>query len=126
MEPHAFETDVIILLSVKHLLNVRFVITMLVIPYLAEEKYQHGQPVYFPEELVDNWVSFSRRGLYYCYNISLRGSSNTTADPTDIILAVKCDLGPDFLLHSFPSGGIEITIKYLHKIHLTQENVNME
>ncbi|CAD6205740.1 unnamed protein product [Miscanthus lutarioriparius] len=89
----------------------------------AEEKYQHGQPVYFPEELVDNWVSFSRRGLYYCYNISLRGSSNTTADPTDIILAVKCDLGPDFLLHSFPSGGIEITIKYLHKIHLTQENV---
>ncbi|XP_066369913.1 endoribonuclease Dicer homolog 2a-like isoform X1 [Miscanthus floridulus] len=89
----------------------------------AEEKYQHGQPVYFPEELVDNWVSFSRRGLYYCYSISLRGSSNTTADPTDIILAVKCDLGPDFLRHSFNSGGIEITIKYSHKIHLTQENV---
>ena len=126
MEPHPFETDVIILLSVKHLLNVRFVITMLVIPYLAEEKYQHGQPVYFPEELVDNWVSFSRRGLYYCYNISLRGSSNTTADPTNIILAVKCDLGSDFLPHSFNLGGIEITIKYLHKIHLNQEQVNME
>jgi len=126
MEPYPVEADVIILLSVKHLLNIRFVITMLVIPYSAEEKYQHGQPVYFPEELVDNWVSFSLCGLYYCYNISLRGSCNTTADPTDIILAVKCDLGPDFLRYSFNSGGIGITIKYLDKIHLNEEQVNME
>ncbi|OQU91438.1 hypothetical protein SORBI_3001G179900 [Sorghum bicolor] len=91
----------------------------------AEEKYQHGQPVYFPEELVDNWVSFSRHGLYYCYsiNISLQGSCNTAADPTNIILAVKCDMGPDFFWHSFNSGGIGITIKYLCKIHLNQEQV---
>ncbi|XP_008644679.1 endoribonuclease Dicer homolog 2a isoform X5 [Zea mays] len=89
----------------------------------AEEKYQHGQPVYFPEELMDNWVSFSLRGLYYCYNISLQGSCNTTADPTDIILAVKCDMGPDFFRYSFNLGGTDITIKYLYKIHLNQEQV---
>ncbi|PWZ21477.1 Endoribonuclease Dicer 2a [Zea mays] len=89
----------------------------------AEDKYQHGQPVYFPEELMDNWVSFSLRGLYYCYNISLQGSCNTTADPTDIILAVKCDMGPDFFRYSFNLGGTDITIKYLYKIHLNQEQV---
>ncbi|RCV41992.1 hypothetical protein SETIT_9G179100v2 [Setaria italica] len=89
----------------------------------AEDTYQHGQPVYFPEELVDNWVSFSRRGLYYCYNISMRGCLNTDAAPTDIILAVKCDLGPEFLRNSFNSGGVEVTIQYMRIIHLNQEQV---
>lgn len=99
---------------------------MLSVSHSAEDKYQHGQPVYFPEELMDNWVSFSLRGLYYCYNISLQGSCNTTADPTDIILAVKCDMGPDFFRYSFNLGGTDITIKYLYKIHLNQEQVYME
>ncbi|PAN46303.1 hypothetical protein PAHAL_9G175800 [Panicum hallii] len=89
----------------------------------AEDKYQHGQPVYFPEELVDNWVSFSRRGLYYCYNISLRGCLNTTATPADIILAVKCDMGPEFLCNSFNSGGVDVTIRYMSIVHLNQEQV---
>ncbi|CAN6310317.1 unnamed protein product [Urochloa humidicola] len=89
----------------------------------AEDTYQHGQPVYFPEELVDNWVSFARRGLYYCYNISLRGCFNTITDPTDIMLAVKCDMGPEFLRTSFNSGGVEVTIRYLRIIHLNQEQV---
>ncbi|CAL4934583.1 unnamed protein product [Urochloa decumbens] len=89
----------------------------------AEDTYQHGQPVYFPEELVDNWVSFSRRGLYYCYKISLRGCLNTTTAPTDIILAVKCGMGPEFLRNSFTSGGVEVTIQYMRIIHLNQEQV---
>ncbi|OEL21951.1 Endoribonuclease Dicer-like protein 2b [Dichanthelium oligosanthes] len=92
----------------------------------AEDTYQHRQPVYFPEELLDNWVSFSRRGLYHCYNISLRGCFNTTTPPTDIILAVKCDMGPEFLRNSFNSGGVEVTIQYIRIIHLNQEQVNME
>ncbi|KAG2547656.1 hypothetical protein PVAP13_9KG468300 [Panicum virgatum] len=89
----------------------------------AEDTYQHGQPVYFPEELVDNWVSFSRRGLYYCYNISLRGCLNTTATPADIILAVKCDMGPEFLYNLFNSGGVDVTIRYMSIVHLNQEQV---
>ena len=92
----------------------------------VEDAYQHGQPVYFPEELVDNWVSFSRRGVYYCYNISLRGCLNTTATPADIILAVKCDMGPEFLCNSFNSGGVDVTIRYMSIVHLNQEQVNME
>ncbi|CAL4943025.1 unnamed protein product [Urochloa decumbens] len=89
----------------------------------ADVRYQHGQPVYFPEELVDDWASFSRRGLYYCYTISLRGCSNTTAAPADVILAVKCDMGPEFLRNSFTLGGAEVTIQYWQTIPLDQEQV---
>ncbi|CAL4926058.1 unnamed protein product [Urochloa decumbens] len=89
----------------------------------ADDTYQHEQPVYFPEELVDNWVSFSLRGLYYCYKISLGGCLNTTSPPADIILAVKCDMGPEFLRNSFTSGGVEVTIQYMRIIHLNQEQV---
>ncbi|CAL4917739.1 unnamed protein product [Urochloa decumbens] len=89
----------------------------------ADDTYQHEQPVYFPEELVDNWVSFSLRGLYYCYKISLGGCLNTTSPPAGIILAVKCDMGPEFLRNSFTSGGVEVTIQYMRIIHLNQEQV---
>ncbi|XP_062215252.1 endoribonuclease Dicer homolog 2a-like isoform X2 [Phragmites australis] len=88
-----------------------------------EEKYQHEQPVYFPEELVGNWLSFSCLGLYYCYKISLRGCFNQTTAPTDIILAVKCDMGPEFLCNSFNLGGVEVTVEYVRIIHLNQEQV---
>jgi hypothetical protein len=91
-----------------------------------EARYQHAQPVYFPEELVDDWESFSRRGLYYCYNISLKGCLNTRAAPSDIILAVKCDMGPEFLRTSFTSGGVEVTVEYLDAMHLDQEQVKVE
>ncbi|WVZ59752.1 hypothetical protein U9M48_009853 [Paspalum notatum var. saurae] len=90
----------------------------------ANDTYQHGQPVYFPEELVDSWASFSARGLYHCYNISLRVRFNAAAAPTDIVLAVKCDLGPEFLRTSFSSGGVEVTIRRLPAILLNQEQVS--
>nr|CAB3494079.1 unnamed protein product [Digitaria exilis] len=103
--------------------NVIFVTTHSNFTHPGEDTYQHGQPVYFPEELVDNWVSFSRRGLYYCYNISLRGCLNTISPPTDIILAVKCDMGPEFLRNSFNLGGVQVTIQYLCIIPLNLEQV---
>ncbi|CAL4934584.1 unnamed protein product [Urochloa decumbens] len=90
----------------------------------ADVRYQHGQPVYFPEELVDDWASFSRRGLYYCYTISLRGCSNTTTvAPADVILAVECNMGPELLHNSFTLGGVEVTIQYWQTIPLDQEQV---
>jgi hypothetical protein len=35
-------------------------------------------------------------------------------------------MGPDFFRYSFNLGGTDITIKYLYKIHLNQEQVYME
>uniref|UniRef100_A0A0E0GQ45 Uncharacterized protein n=1 Tax=Oryza nivara TaxID=4536 RepID=A0A0E0GQ45_ORYNI len=84
------------------------------------------QPSYFPEEFVDNWRSFSRLGIYYCYKISLEGCPKT-ASPTDILLALKCDLGSDFTSSSFklPGGqdNASVTMKYVGIIHLNQEQV---
>jgi endoribonuclease Dicer len=99
---------------------------MLFLDCSAHDAYQHDQPVYFPEELVDNWLSFSLLGLYHCYKISLRGCSSAANAPTDIILAVRCDLGSEFLCNSFNMGGVEVTIEYAGIIHLNQEQVNME
>ncbi|XP_062211725.1 endoribonuclease Dicer homolog 2a-like isoform X2 [Phragmites australis] len=93
------------------------------IPHSAEETYQHEQTVYFPEELVDNWSSFSFLGLYYCYKISMRGCFNSTTAPTDLILAVKCDMGSEFLCNSFNLGGIEVAMEYVRIIHLNKEQV---
>uniref|UniRef100_A0A0E0KFW1 Uncharacterized protein n=1 Tax=Oryza punctata TaxID=4537 RepID=A0A0E0KFW1_ORYPU len=85
---------------------------------------QFEQPAYFPEEFVDNWHSFSRLGIYYCYKISLEGCPKT-ASPTDILLALKCDLGSDFTSSSFklPGGqdNASVTMKYVGIIHLNQE-----
>ncbi|XP_062211726.1 endoribonuclease Dicer homolog 2a-like isoform X3 [Phragmites australis] len=92
-------------------------------PGNAEETYQHEQTVYFPEELVDNWSSFSFLGLYYCYKISMRGCFNSTTAPTDLILAVKCDMGSEFLCNSFNLGGIEVAMEYVRIIHLNKEQV---
>ncbi|KAL6902119.1 hypothetical protein ACP4OV_004995 [Aristida adscensionis] len=87
----------------------------------AEDTYQHEQPVYFPEELVGKWSSFSRLGLYHCYKISLRGGFNATTAPSEIILAVKCDMGPDFLCYSFNLGDVQVTMEYNGIVHLNQE-----
>ncbi|KAK3150062.1 hypothetical protein QOZ80_3AG0227340 [Eleusine coracana subsp. coracana] len=89
----------------------------------VDNTYQHDQPVYFPEELVGNWLSFSRLGLYYSYKISLRGCFSAATTPTDIILAVRCDLGPEFLCNSFKMGGVQVTIEYAGIMHLNQEQV---
>ncbi|KAM0928777.1 hypothetical protein ACQ4PT_001981 [Festuca glaucescens] len=98
-------------------------------PDIVVEKYQHEQPDYYPEEFVDNWFSFSRLGIYYCYKISLEGYFKTTASPTDILLVVKCDLGPDFVFSSFKLCGaqdyVNVAIKYAGIIHLNQEQVTM-
>jgi endoribonuclease Dicer len=51
---------------------------------------------------------------------------NTRAAPSDIILAVKCDMGPEFLRTSFTSGGVEVTVEYLDAMHLDQEQVKVE
>lgn len=95
-------------------------------PDIVVEKYQHEQPAYFPEELVDNWLSFSCLGIYICYMISLEGFLQTTA-PTDIILAMKCDMGSDFVSRSFKLYGtqdyVTVAIKYMGIIHLNQEQV---
>ncbi|KAL6637347.1 hypothetical protein ACP70R_024919 [Stipagrostis hirtigluma subsp. patula] len=86
-------------------------------------KYQHEQPVYFPEELVGNWLSFSLLGLYHCYKISLQGCFNTDTAPAEIILAVKCDMGPEFHFYSFNMGVVQVTVEYKGIIHLNQEQV---
>ncbi len=78
---------------------------------------------------MDNWRSFSRLGIYYCYKISLEGCPKT-ASPTDILLALKCDLGSDFTSSSFklPGGqdNASVTMKYVGIIHLNQEQVNCQ
>jgi endoribonuclease Dicer len=90
------------------------------------EKYKEEQPDYFPEQLVDNWLHFSRLGLYYCYKISLEGYSKTT--PAEIVLAVKSDMGSDFISNSFKLWGVQdyvtVTMRYVGIIHLNQEQVN--
>uniref|UniRef100_A0A0D9VVX7 Uncharacterized protein n=1 Tax=Leersia perrieri TaxID=77586 RepID=A0A0D9VVX7_9ORYZ len=95
-------------------------------PDIVVESYQHEQSAYFPEEFVDNWCSFSRLGIYYCYKISLEGCPKT-ASPTDILLAVKCDMGSDFNSSSFNLSGVHdnasVTIKYVGIIHLNEEQV---
>ncbi|KAF0920587.1 hypothetical protein E2562_035731 [Oryza meyeriana var. granulata] len=95
-------------------------------PDIVVEKYQHEQPAYFPEEFVDNWCSFSRLGIYHCYKISLEGCLKT-ASPTDILLAVKCDMGSDFTSSSFklPGGqdNASANMKYVGIVHLSQEQV---
>ncbi|KAL5217946.1 hypothetical protein ABZP36_018630 [Zizania latifolia] len=94
-------------------------------PDIVVEKYQHEQPDYFPEEFVDSWCSFSRLGIYYCYKISLEGCFKTTS-PTDILLAVKCDMGSDFTSNSFKllaMPDVNVTMKYVGIIHLNQEQV---
>ena len=89
------------------------------------DKYKNGQPDYFPEQLVDNWLSFSHRGFYYCYMISLEGCSETT--PAEIVLAVKCDMGSHFISNSFKLWGVQddlsFTMRYVGIIHLNQEQV---
>uniref|UniRef100_A0A0E0KFW3 Uncharacterized protein n=1 Tax=Oryza punctata TaxID=4537 RepID=A0A0E0KFW3_ORYPU len=56
--------------------------------------------------------------------ISLEGCPKT-ASPTDILLALKCDLGSDFTSSSFklPGGqdNASVTMKYVGIIHLNQE-----
>jgi endoribonuclease Dicer len=78
---------------------------------------------------VDNWFSFSRLGIYYCYKISLEGCLKTTASPTDVLLAVKCDLGPDFVFSSFKLCGaqdyVNVAMKYAGIIHLNEEQASL-
>ncbi|TVU03863.1 hypothetical protein EJB05_50576 [Eragrostis curvula] len=93
-------------------------------PSTSGDGYQHDQPVYFPEELVGDWLSFSRLGLYYSYTILLRGCFDKATAPTDIILAVRCDLGPEFICNSFDMGGVQVTIQYAGIIHLNEQQVN--
>jgi endoribonuclease Dicer len=92
------------------------------------DKYKNGQPDYFPEQLVDNWSSFSRRGFYYCYMVSLEGCSKTT--PAEIVLAVKCNMGSDFISNSFKLWGVQdylsFTMRYVGIIHLNQEQVGFD
>ncbi|XP_066370004.1 endoribonuclease Dicer homolog 2a-like isoform X3 [Miscanthus floridulus] len=95
-------------------------------PDIVVDKYKKEQPDYFPEQLMDNWLSFCRRGLYYCYKISLEGCSEMTS-PAEIVLAVKCDMGSDFISNSFKLWGMQdylsFTIRYVGVIHLNQEQV---
>ncbi|CAL4917737.1 unnamed protein product [Urochloa decumbens] len=96
-------------------------------PDIVVDKYQNGQPDYFPEQLVDNWLSFSRLGLYHCYKISLEWRSKTTHSPAEIVLAVKCDMGSDLISYSFKMWDVQdhvsVTMKYIGIIHLNQEQV---
>lgn len=88
-----------------------------------------GQPDFFPEQLVDNWLSFSCHGLYYCYKISLESCSEIIT-PAEIVLAVKCDMGTDFMSNSFKLWGVQdylsFTIGYVGTIHLNQEQVDFQ
>ena len=78
---------------------------------------------------MDNWFSFSCIGIYHCYKISLEGYFKTTASPTDILLAVKCDLGPDFVFSSFQLCGaqdnVNVAMNYEGIIHLNQEQASL-
>ncbi|KAF8722027.1 hypothetical protein HU200_022652 [Digitaria exilis] len=94
-------------------------------PDIVVDKYKKEQPDYFPEQLVDNWLSFSRLGVYHCYMISVEGYSETNL--ADIVLAVKCDMGPEFISNSFKLWGVQnyvsVTMRYVGIIHLNQEQV---
>ncbi|XP_004982513.1 endoribonuclease Dicer homolog 2a isoform X1 [Setaria italica] len=96
-------------------------------PDIVVDKYQKEQPNYFPEQLVDSWLSFSRLGLYHCYEISLEWCSKTANSPAEIVLAVKCDMGSDFISNSFKMWGVQdhvsVTMRYIGIIHLNQEQV---
>ncbi|CAL4943021.1 unnamed protein product [Urochloa decumbens] len=96
-------------------------------PDIVVDKYQREQPDYFPEQLVDNWLSFSRLGLYHCYKISLEWCSETIDSPAEMVLAVKCDMGSDFISNSFKMWGVQdhvrVTMGYIGIIHLNQEQV---
>ncbi|GJM95795.1 hypothetical protein PR202_ga12573 [Eleusine coracana subsp. coracana] len=96
-------------------------------PDIVMETYKQEHPDYFPEQLLDNWFSFSRRGLYYCYKIYLEGSLGKATSSADIVLAVKCDMGSDFVYNSFKlwgvHGDVNVTINFVGIIHLTEEQV---
>ena len=94
------------------------------------ETYQQDQPDYFPEQLLDSWFSFSQRGRYYCYKISLKGCLGKAISSADIVLAVKCDMGSDFANNSFKlwgvHGDVNVTINFMDISHLTEEQVHCD
>ncbi|KAL6878157.1 hypothetical protein ACP4OV_012327 [Aristida adscensionis] len=94
---------------------------------IVVETYKHEQPDYFPEQLLDSWFSFSHLGLYHCYKISLERCFDTKTSPADIVLAVKCDMGPDFVSNSFKlwgvRGDVNVTMTYMGIIHINKEQI---
>ncbi|TVU03862.1 hypothetical protein EJB05_50575 [Eragrostis curvula] len=96
-------------------------------PDIVVEAHKHDQPDYFPEQLLDSWLSFCHRGLYYCYKISLEGCLGKATSSADIVLAVKCDMGSDFISNSFKlrgaQGEVNVTMNYVGIFHLTKEQV---
>jgi endoribonuclease Dicer len=68
--------------------------------------------------------------MYYCYKISVEGCLKTTSCPNDILLAVKCELGPDFVSSSIQLCGAQdyasVAMKYVGIIHLNQEQVSRD
>jgi hypothetical protein len=60
----------------------------------------------------------------------VEGCSKTTSCPNDILLAVKCELGPDFVSSSIQLCGVQdyasVAMKYVGIIHLNQEQVNWD
>jgi endoribonuclease Dicer len=94
------------------------------------EAHKLEQPDYFPEQLLDSWSSFSNRGFYYCYKISLEGCLRKAISSVDIALAVKCDMGSDFVYNLFKlravHGDVNVTINYVGVIHLNKEQVHCD
>lgn len=86
------------------------------------------QVKYFPGELISSWKPHCEE-LYHCYRISLKKMFDYETQFTDIILAVKCDLGNDFAHTEFElvvtKGSVIVGIVYVGTIHLTTEQVCM-
>ncbi|XXG49554.1 hypothetical protein AAC387_Pa02g3712 [Persea americana] len=87
---------------------------------------EREQVDYYPGELVDQWSSFSNRGLYHCYSLGLKRNFVYHVAFRDIVLIVKSDLGSDFVQTCFPLGSnVSVNMKYAGVIHLDSDKVNI-
>ncbi|XP_058102614.1 endoribonuclease Dicer homolog 2 [Magnolia sinica] len=89
--------------------------------------YEDEQVDYFPGELVGHWLSFSEKGLYYCYSLSFKRNFNYDVPFRDIVLVVKCDLGAELASTNFQMeidrGSVTLNMEYVGVIHLNADQV---
>lgn len=93
---------------------------------LGDATFEEKQANYFPGELVSIWPPQSEE-LYHCYRITMKKHYDYEVPFSDIILAVKFDLGNDFTCMDLEllvsRGSVKVDIKNSGYIHLDKEQV---
>ncbi|KAL5723260.1 hypothetical protein ACHQM5_006678 [Ranunculus cassubicifolius] len=94
----------------------------------GDTNIEEKQANYFPGELVSIWHPHSE-DLYHCYRITMKKHYDYEVPFSNIILAVKFDLGNDFTHTDFElvvsRGSVTVDIAYSGSIHLDAEQVYM-